>query len=89
MSWLKSHHSDGLISIDGYSSFGKNRVRKRGGGVLINIKSNKTAYVFEAVNKDNIDALENLIVKSTFNNVDHFILGYIIHRKHHIQNHVL
>ena len=32
-SWLKSHHSDGLISIDGYSSFRRDRVKKRGGGV--------------------------------------------------------
>ena len=75
MSWLKSHHSDGLISIDGYSSFRKDRVKKRGGGVLIYIKSNITADVFEPVNKDNIDALETLIVKYTFNNIDHFICG--------------
>ena len=74
-SWLKSHHSDGLITIDGYSSFGKERVKKRGGGVLIYIKSNITADVFEPVNKDNIDALETLIVKCTFNNIDHFICG--------------
>ena len=26
--WLKSHHSDGLISIDGYSSLWKDMVRK-------------------------------------------------------------
>ena len=74
-SWLKSHHSDGLITIDGYSSFGKERVKKRGGGILIYIKSNITADVFEPVNKDNIDALETLIVKCTFNNIDHFFCG--------------
>ena len=50
-------------------------MKKRGGGVLIYIKSNITADVFEAVNKDNIDALESLIVKCTFNNIDHFICG--------------
>ena len=42
-SWLKSHHSDGLISIDGYSNFGNDKVKKRGGGVLSYIKSNITA----------------------------------------------
>ena len=48
-SWLKSYHSDGLISIDGYSSFRKDRVKKRGGGVLIYVKSNITANVFESI----------------------------------------
>ena len=51
-SWLTSHHSDGLISIDGYSSFREDRVKKRGGGVIIYIKSNIKASVFEPVNKN-------------------------------------
>ena len=55
-------------------ALGKKGLR-RGGGVLIYIKPNITANVFEPVNKDNIDALETLIVKCTFNNVDHFICG--------------
>ena len=37
------------------------------------MKSNITAYVFEHVNKDNIDSLETFIVKCTFNNIEHFI----------------
>ena len=56
-SWLKLHHSDGLISIDGFSNFRKYRVKKRGGGVLIYMKSKITANVFEPVNKDNIDCI--------------------------------
>ena len=39
------------------------------------MKSEITANVFEAINKDNIDALETLIVKCIFNNIDHFICG--------------
>ena len=50
-------------------------MKKRVGGVLIYIKSNITAYVFEAITKDNIDAVENLIVKCTFNNINNFICG--------------
>ena len=50
-------------------------MKKRGGGVIIYIKSNIKANGFEHVNKDNIDALETLIVKCTFNNIDHFICG--------------
>ena len=50
-------------------------MKKRVGGVLIYIKSNITAYVFKAITKDNIDAVENLIVKCTFNNIEHFICG--------------
>ena len=42
---------------------------------MIHIKSNIKAYVFEPANKDNIDELETLIVKCTFNNIDHFICG--------------
>ena len=53
-SWLKSHPSDGLISIDGYSSFRKDRVKKRGGGVLIYIKFNITANVFEPITQTSI-----------------------------------
>ena len=68
-SWLKSHHSDGLIFIDGYSRFRKDRVRKKGGGVLIYMKSHITANVFEPVNKKNIAALETLIFKRIFNNI--------------------
>ena len=74
-SWLKSHRSAGLISIGGYSSIRKDRVKKRGGGVLIYKKSNITANVFESITKDNIDALETLIVKCTFINIDYFICG--------------
>ena len=51
----------------------KDRVKKRMGGVLIYIKSNITADVVEPLNKENMDALETLIVKCTFNNIDHFI----------------
>ena len=36
---------------------------------------NITADVFKPVIKDNIDALESLIVKCTFNNIEHFICG--------------
>ena len=36
---------------------------------------NIRADVFEPVTKDNIDALETLIVKCTFNKIDHFIGG--------------
>ena len=58
-SWPKSHHSDGLISIDGYSNFRKVRVKKcGGGGVLIQIKSNITANVFEPVYKINKTFIE-------------------------------
>ena len=39
------------------------------------MKSHIKANVFEPVNKDNIDALETLIVICTFTNVDHFICG--------------
>ena len=70
-----SNHSDRLITMDDYSSYRKERVKKRGGGVLIYIKSNITANVFEHVNEDNIDALETLIVKCPFNNIEHFICG--------------
>ena len=56
-SWLKSHHSDGLIAFDGYFSLRKYRVKKRGGDVLIYMKSNITANIFEPVNKDNIDCI--------------------------------
>ena len=72
-SWLKSHHSDRLISIDGYSNFRKDRVKKGDGGVLIYTKSKITAYVFEHLTKNNINALETLIVKCPFDNIDHFI----------------
>ena len=74
-----SHGSNHITRIDSFLltvilASGKIGLR-RGDGVLIYIKSNITAYVFEAVNKDNIDALETLIVKCTFNNIEHFICG--------------
>ena len=34
-SWLESNHSDRLITINAYFNFRKDRVKKRGGGVLI------------------------------------------------------
>ena len=37
------------------------------------MKSNITADVFEPVNKKNIKALETIIVKCIFNNINHFI----------------
>ena len=74
-----SHGSNHVTLIDSFLwtvilAPGKIGLR-RGDGVLIYIKSNITADVFEPVNKDNINALETLIVKCTFNNVAHFICG--------------
>lgn len=38
--WLKSHHSNAAVNIDGFKFIRNDRVRKRGGGVGIFIKNN-------------------------------------------------
>ncbi|ESO05375.1 hypothetical protein HELRODRAFT_171767 [Helobdella robusta] len=83
-SWLRPDHPDGLIAIDGYTPFRKDRPgRRRGGGVVIYLKSSISSQIHivppHAVN----DTLETLCLKCIIDSEP-----YIICAIYHLSNEV-
>ncbi|ESO04261.1 hypothetical protein HELRODRAFT_172618 [Helobdella robusta] len=82
-SWLKPDHPDGLIGIDGYTPFRKDRPgRRRGGGVVIYLKSSISSQIHivppNAVN----DTLETLCLKCIIDS-EPYIICAIYHPPNH------
>ena len=45
--WLKSHHANSQFALPGYSLFRRDRLKRRGGGVAIYVKTALHATILE------------------------------------------
>ncbi|ESN93127.1 hypothetical protein HELRODRAFT_181223 [Helobdella robusta] len=73
-SWLRPDHPDGLIAIDGYTPFRKDRLgRRRRGGVVIYLKSSISSQIHMVSPHVINDALETLCLKCIIDSEPYFI----------------